>query len=174
MEKSMKTKRLGQNGPHVSALGFGCSRMSMNADADESVATLQAAIDAGMSFIDVIDLYQPGRPDPAVPYEETIGAVVDLIKEGKVRYLGVSEVGADHLRRAHSVQPVTALETSVVAAAAPEFARTGGHYLDDCREAYTVANDADLAQHPHGVKEWALDRALAERLWHVSTELVRT
>ncbi len=60
--------------------------------------------------VDVIDLYQPGRPDPAVPYEETIGAVADLIKEGKVRYLGVSEVGADLLRRAHSVHPVAALE----------------------------------------------------------------
>ena len=60
--------------------------------------------------VDVIDLYQPGRPDPSVPYEETIGAIADLIKEGKVRYLGVSEVGADDLRRAHSVHPVTALE----------------------------------------------------------------
>jgi len=60
--------------------------------------------------VDVIDLYQAGRPDPSVPYEETIGAIADLIKEGKVRYLGVSEVGADHLRRAHRVHPVTALE----------------------------------------------------------------
>lgn len=60
--------------------------------------------------VDVIDLYQPGRPDPAVPYEETVGAVADLIREGKVRYLGVSEVGADLLRRAHAVHPVTALE----------------------------------------------------------------
>ncbi len=60
--------------------------------------------------VDVIDLYQPGRPDPSVPYEETIGAIADLIKEGLVRYLGVSEVGADNLSRAHSVHPVTALE----------------------------------------------------------------
>ena len=60
--------------------------------------------------VDVIDLYQPGRPDPSVPYEETIGAIADLIKEGKVRYLGVSEAGAANLRRAHSVHPVTALE----------------------------------------------------------------
>lgn len=60
--------------------------------------------------VDVIDLYQPGRPDPAVPFEDTIGAVADLIKEGKVRYLGVSEVGAENLRRAHAVHPVTALE----------------------------------------------------------------
>lgn len=60
--------------------------------------------------VDVIDLYQPGRPDPGVPYEDTIGAIADLIKEGKVRYLGVCEVGADHLRRAHAVHPVSALE----------------------------------------------------------------
>ena len=60
--------------------------------------------------VDTIDLYQPGRADPEVPYEDTIGAVADLIKEGKVRYLGVSEVGADLLRRAHAVHPVTALE----------------------------------------------------------------
>ena len=63
--------------------------------------------------------------------------------------------------------------TSIVAAVAPEFAHTGGHYLDDAQEAYTVANDADLAQHPHGVKEWALDPSVAERLWTVSTDLLR-
>lgn len=60
--------------------------------------------------VDVIDLYQPGRVDPAVPYEETIGAIADLIREGKVRYLGVSEVSSDHLRRAHRIHPVAALE----------------------------------------------------------------
>ncbi|MFZ3554590.1 SDR family NAD(P)-dependent oxidoreductase [Streptomyces sp. BH055] len=63
--------------------------------------------------------------------------------------------------------------TSVVAAVAPQFADTGGHYLDDGQEAYTVPNDAELAQHPHGVKEWALDPSAAERLWAVSTDLVR-
>ncbi|MET4780392.1 SDR family NAD(P)-dependent oxidoreductase [Glaciihabitans sp. UYNi722] len=63
--------------------------------------------------------------------------------------------------------------TSLVAAVAPEFAHTGGHYLDDCREAYTVPNDAELADHPHGVKEWALDPAAARLLWAVSADLVR-
>jgi len=62
--------------------------------------------------------------------------------------------------------------TSMVAAVAPGFSHTGGHYLDDCREAYTVPNDADLAQHPHGVKEWALDPAIAQHLWRVSADLV--
>ncbi|NEC33610.1 SDR family NAD(P)-dependent oxidoreductase [Streptomyces rubrogriseus] len=64
--------------------------------------------------------------------------------------------------------------TSVVAAVAPEFAHSGGHYLDDGQEAYTVPNDADLAQHPHGVKEWALDPAAARHLWTVSTDLLRS
>ena len=60
--------------------------------------------------VDHIDLFQPARADPSVPYEETIGAVADLIGEGKVRYLGVSEIDADQLRRAHRTHPVTALE----------------------------------------------------------------
>jgi NAD(P)-dependent dehydrogenase (short-subunit alcohol dehydrogenase family) len=62
--------------------------------------------------------------------------------------------------------------TTIVAATAPEFAHTGGHYLDDGREAYTVPNDASLSEHPHGVKEWALDAGAAERLWAVSAELI--
>ncbi|MCX5387295.1 SDR family NAD(P)-dependent oxidoreductase [Streptomyces sp. NBC_00083] len=63
--------------------------------------------------------------------------------------------------------------TTMVAAVAPQFAHSGGHYLDDAQEAYTVPNDADLARHPHGVKEWALDPAVAKRLWSVSTDLLR-
>ncbi|MEV8314758.1 SDR family NAD(P)-dependent oxidoreductase [Streptomyces sp. NPDC059900] len=64
--------------------------------------------------------------------------------------------------------------TSIVAAVAPQFAHSGGHYLDDAQEAYTVPDDADLAQHPHGVKAWALDPATAERLWAVSAGLLGT
>lgn len=60
--------------------------------------------------IDTIDLYQPCRLDNSVPVEDVIGTVADLIKEGKVRYLGVSEITADQLRKAHSVHPVAALE----------------------------------------------------------------
>lgn len=62
--------------------------------------------------------------------------------------------------------------TTIVAAVRPEFAHTGGHYLDDAQEAYTVPDDATLADHPHGVKEWALDPEAAERLWKVSRRLV--
>ena len=60
--------------------------------------------------IDTIDLYQPCRLDNSVPAEDVIGTVADLIKEGKVRYLGVSEITADQLRKANTIHPVTALE----------------------------------------------------------------
>jgi Predicted oxidoreductases (related to aryl-alcohol dehydrogenases) len=60
--------------------------------------------------VDVIDLYQPARVDPNVPIEETVGAIKDLIQEGKVRYLGLSEANADQLKRAYQVHPVSALE----------------------------------------------------------------
>ncbi len=177
----MKMRRLGKNGPEISAVGLGCMRMSGSAGAlspsneEESIATIQAAIDAGINLldtgdyygmghnetivgravkgrrdkalisvkfgalkipsgqivgidvspkavknfatyslqrlgVDVIDIYQPGRLDPDIPVEETVGAIADLIKEGKVRYLGLSEASAENLRRAHKVHPVTALE----------------------------------------------------------------
>jgi aryl-alcohol dehydrogenase-like predicted oxidoreductase len=60
--------------------------------------------------IDTIDLYQPCRLDNSVPLEDVIGTIADLIKEGKVRYLGVSEITPEQLRKAHSIHPVTALE----------------------------------------------------------------
>ncbi|QEM07949.1 aldo/keto reductase [Mucilaginibacter rubeus] len=60
--------------------------------------------------IDTIDLYQPCRLDNSVPVEDVIGTVADLIKEGKVRHLGVSEITAEQLRKANSIHPVTALE----------------------------------------------------------------
>jgi len=62
--------------------------------------------------------------------------------------------------------------TTLVAAAAPEFAHTGGHYLDDGREAYTVPDDAELFQNSHGVKQWAIDAGTAQQLWTVSLALV--
>ncbi|HYB47755.1 MAG TPA: aldo/keto reductase, partial [Streptosporangiaceae bacterium] len=60
--------------------------------------------------IDYVDLYQPARLDPRVPIEETVGAIAEMIKAGYVRYLGLSEVGADTIRRAHAVHPVAALQ----------------------------------------------------------------
>src|SRR6202161_2439603 len=59
---------------------------------------------------DHVDLYQPARLAPRVPMEETVGAVAEMIKAGYVRYLGLSEMGADTIRRAHAVHPVAALQ----------------------------------------------------------------
>jgi aryl-alcohol dehydrogenase-like predicted oxidoreductase len=60
--------------------------------------------------IETIDLYQPSRMDNSVPVEDIIGTVADLVKEGKVRYIGVSEITADQLRKANAVHPISALE----------------------------------------------------------------
>ena len=60
---------------------------------------------------DVIDLYYQHRVDPATPIEETVGAMAQLVKEGKVRYLGLSEAGAKTIRRAHAVHPISAIQT---------------------------------------------------------------
>jgi aryl-alcohol dehydrogenase-like predicted oxidoreductase len=59
---------------------------------------------------DYVDLYQPARLDPRVPVEDTVGAIAEMIEAGFVRYLGLSEVGAETIRRAHAVYPVTALQ----------------------------------------------------------------
>ncbi len=61
--------------------------------------------------VDVIDLYYQHRVDPAVPIEETVGAMAELVRAGKVRYLGLSEAGVDTLRRAAAVHPIAALQT---------------------------------------------------------------
>lgn len=61
--------------------------------------------------VDVIDLYYQHRVDPNVPIEETVGAMADLVKAGKVRYLGLCEASAETVRRAHQVHPIAALQT---------------------------------------------------------------
>jgi aryl-alcohol dehydrogenase-like predicted oxidoreductase len=59
---------------------------------------------------DYVDLYQPARLDPRVPIEDTVGAIAEMIQGGYVRYLGLSEMGAQTIRRAHAAHPVTALQ----------------------------------------------------------------
>src|SRR5229473_872501 len=61
--------------------------------------------------IDYIDLYYQHRVDPTVPIEETVGAMAELVQQGKVRYLGLSEAAPATIRRAHAVHPITALQT---------------------------------------------------------------
>ncbi len=74
---------------------------------------VKSACDASLRRlgVDYIDLYYQHRVDPATPIEETVGAMAELIREGKVRYIGLSEAAPANIRRAHSVHPVTALQT---------------------------------------------------------------
>jgi len=74
---------------------------------------VRAACDASLKRlnVDTIDLYYQHRVDPQVPIEDTIGAMAQLVQEGKVRYLGLSEASPATIRRAHAVHPITALQT---------------------------------------------------------------
>lgn len=74
---------------------------------------VKQAFDASLQRLglDYVDLYYQHRVDPKVPIEETVGAMADLVKAGKVKYLGLSEASAENIRRAHKVHPITALQT---------------------------------------------------------------
>ncbi|MEV6110871.1 aldo/keto reductase [Streptomyces sp. NPDC051940] len=76
-------------------------------------AYIRQAADASLQRLgtDRIDLYYLHRVDPETPVEETVGAMAELVEAGKVRYLGLSEVTADELRRAHAVHPISALQS---------------------------------------------------------------
>jgi aryl-alcohol dehydrogenase-like predicted oxidoreductase len=74
---------------------------------------VQQACEASLQRLglDVIDLYYQHRVDPNVPVEETVGAMADLVRQGKVRFLGMSEAAPDRIRRAHAVHPIAAVQT---------------------------------------------------------------
>lgn len=180
----MQTRRLGNTGLEVSALGFGCMGLSFGygpaTGREEAIGIIRAAVDAGVTFFDTAEAYGPytneslvgealapvrdqvviatkfgfrlegarledgrhsgldSRPehirdvteaaltrlrtdridllyqhrvDPDVPIEDVAGAVKQLIQEGKVRHFGLSEAGVQTIRRAHAVQPVSALQS---------------------------------------------------------------
>jgi aryl-alcohol dehydrogenase-like predicted oxidoreductase len=175
----MTNRRLGTNGPLVSAIGLGCMGMSefyAGRDDEESIRAIHRALDLGVTFLDTADMYGPftneilvgrairdrrasvvlatkfgnvrdasgafmgvnGAPDYVrqccdgslkrlgvdridlyyqhrvdlnVPIEETIGAMADLVRAGKVRYLGMSEAAPGTLRRAAAVHPIAALQS---------------------------------------------------------------
>jgi aryl-alcohol dehydrogenase-like predicted oxidoreductase len=79
---------------------------------DASPAMVKSSLAYSLTRLgtDYIDLYQPARLDGRVPIEETVGAIAEMIQAGYVRYLGLSEMGADTIRRAAAVHPVTALQ----------------------------------------------------------------
>jgi aryl-alcohol dehydrogenase-like predicted oxidoreductase len=98
---------------------------------------------------DYIDIYRPGRVDPAVPIEDTIGAIVEMIQAGHVRHVGLSEAGAATIRRAHAVHPVADLQVEYSL-----FSRgLEGDILPTCRElgigitAYGVLSRGLLSGH---------------------------
>jgi aryl-alcohol dehydrogenase-like predicted oxidoreductase len=176
---AMTDRRLGTDGPEVSALGLGCMGMSGMygpADRAESIATIHAALAAGIDLLDTgdfygighnelliaealrgrpredyllsvkfgaqrgpdgawlgydasppalktalaysltrlgveyVDIYRPARLDPDVPIEETVGAIAELVQAGYVRYIGLSEVGAETVRRAVATHPICDLQ----------------------------------------------------------------
>ena len=76
-------------------------------------AYIKKSVDASLYSLglDHIDLYYQHRPDPNTPIEETVGTMSDLVKQGKIRYIGLSEAPVDIIRRAHAVHPLTAVET---------------------------------------------------------------
>lgn len=80
---------------------------------DGSPAWMKVAVEQSLKRLktDTIDLYYAHRVDPNIPIEETVGAMADLVKEGKVRYLGLSEVSANSLRKAHAVHPISAVQS---------------------------------------------------------------
>ncbi|MFO1124043.1 MAG: aldo/keto reductase [Methylocystis sp.] len=175
----MFARKLGANGPVVSAMGLGCMGMSDlygASDRAESIATVRAALDAGVTLLDTgdfygmgdnelliaealrgrsrdavflsvkfgaqrdpagnwigfdgrpsavktslayslkrlrvdhLDIYRAARLDPNVPIEETIGAIADMVKAGYVRFIGLSEVGPEMIRRAVAVHPIADLQ----------------------------------------------------------------
>lgn len=99
---------------------------------DGRAATLKATCEDSLRRLgtDVIDLYYLHRWDKQVPIEESVGALADLVREGKIRSIGLSEVSADTLRRAHAVHPITAVQTEYsLWTRNPEIA-----VLDACRD----------------------------------------
>lgn len=97
---------------------------------------IKAACEASLKRLrtDVIDLYYLHRPDPKVPIEDSAGALADLVKAGKIRFIGLSEMGEQQLRRAHAVHPVAAMQSEYsLWVRNPEIA-----VLDACRELGTV------------------------------------
>jgi aryl-alcohol dehydrogenase-like predicted oxidoreductase len=97
----------------VIATKFGIRMQDGKQVQDSRPETIRKSVEGSLKRLntDFIDLYYQHRVDPTVPIEDVAGTVKDLIKEGKVRYWGLSEAGAKTIQRAHAVQPVTAVQS---------------------------------------------------------------
>jgi len=150
----MKLRKLGRDGPQVSALGLGCMGFSefyaTSAASDaEAIGVIQNALSLGLTFLDTADMYGPytneilvgkaiagrrnvraaceaslkrlnveridlyyqHRVDRSTPIEETVGAMAELVRAGKVGGIGLSEPSVETIRKAHRVHPITAVQT---------------------------------------------------------------
>jgi aryl-alcohol dehydrogenase-like predicted oxidoreductase len=107
--KAVKGRRDGV----VVATKFGLISHAGRPGQDSSPASVRTAVEGSLRRLgtDHIDLYYQHRVDPEVPIEETVGALAELVAEGKVRHIGLSEASAATIRRAHAVHPVTAVQT---------------------------------------------------------------
>ena len=99
-------------GKIIIATKFGFKQGTVG-ELDSRPENIRAVCEASLKRlkIDAIDLFYQHRVDPQVPIEDVAGAVKDLIKEGKIKHFGLSEAGVQNIRRAHAVQPVTALQS---------------------------------------------------------------
>ena len=90
-------------------MGFADGKRSLNAKPE----AIKSACTASLKRLqtDVIDLYYMHRPDPNVPIEDSVGALADLVQEGKIRMIGLSEMSAEMLQRAHAVHPIAAMQS---------------------------------------------------------------
>ena len=90
-------------------IAIGSDALKIDGSPANAIRSVEGSL--GRLGIDFIDLYYLHRKDPAIPIEESVGAMKQLVEAGKVRYLGLSEVGAETLRRAHKVHPISALQS---------------------------------------------------------------
>ncbi|MDM4139276.1 MULTISPECIES: aldo/keto reductase [Mycobacterium] len=97
----------------VLATKFGLISHTGRQGLDSSPANIRIAVDGSLQRLatDHIDLYYQHRPDRQTPIEETVGALAELVAAGKIRHIGLSEVGVDTIRRAHAVHPITAVQS---------------------------------------------------------------
>ncbi|GAA2991893.1 aldo/keto reductase [Actinokineospora diospyrosa] len=97
----------------VLATKFGLISHSGREIPDGSPASIRTAVEGSLRRLDTdhIDLYYQHRVDPTTPIEDTVGAVAELVAEGKVRHIGLSEAGVNTIRRAHAVHPITAVQS---------------------------------------------------------------
>ncbi|WP_342047333.1 aldo/keto reductase [Bacillus sp. OTU530] len=100
-------------GKVVIATKFGIKNMNGKQVLDSKPETIRQSVEGSLKRLNIetIDLYYQHRVDPNIPVEEVAGVVQDLIREGKVKYWGLSEAGVQTIRRAHAVHPVTAIQS---------------------------------------------------------------